>query len=89
MARYKALARGFDGRCIREEGDEFEFDGKPGKWMKLLSGDPVKDAPVNDFEATTKKDILAELADLGVLANPRDPKQFLYDLLQTEKAKKK
>lgn len=49
--RVKAIARGFDGTRIREEGEEFDFpdtvpavvngkktqlEQKPGKWMEVL-----------------------------------------------------
>lgn len=31
---YKAKARGYDGVKLREVGETFQFDGKPGKWME-------------------------------------------------------
>ena len=44
MAKYKAIARGFDG-LIREVGDEFEYEGKPGSWMQLIEEPkPAKEA---------------------------------------------
>ena len=40
-----ALRRGFDGKQIREGGEEFFFKGVLGDWMKE-AGDPIKeDAP--------------------------------------------
>lgn len=43
MATYKAIERGHDGKRIREEGETFEFDGKPGKWMeKVEPAEPKK-----------------------------------------------
>lgn len=47
MAKVKAIARGFDGIQIREEGEVFEFSGKLGKWMVVLdkeSEKPAKDS---------------------------------------------
>lgn len=54
MATYKAKERGYIGRII-EQGETFEFDGKPGKWMeevpseqkqKTEQGKSKKDAPI-------------------------------------------
>ncbi len=36
MAKYKAIKPGYDGIKVREAGEEFEFDGKPGSWMETL-----------------------------------------------------
>lgn len=35
--KYKALKRGFDGLKVREIGEEFNFLGKPGSWMKPVN----------------------------------------------------
>jgi hypothetical protein len=61
--RVKAIARGFDGTRIREEGDEFDFpdtvtavvngkkvqlEQKPGKWMEVLK--PAKGSKSADSQ---------------------------------------
>jgi hypothetical protein len=38
MPKYKALKKGYDGVKLREPGEVFEFDGKPGSWMQALDG---------------------------------------------------
>jgi hypothetical protein len=42
MATYKANQRGYIGRII-EQGEVFQFDGKPGKWMdKVETATPAE-----------------------------------------------
>ena len=36
MARYRANQLGFDGKQLREPGEEFDFDGKEAHWMDPL-----------------------------------------------------
>lgn len=50
MARYKALKQGYDGVKVREPGEEFEFEGKPGKWMKQVSGKAYADGKPQDVK---------------------------------------
>jgi hypothetical protein len=52
MARYRANKLGFDGKQLREPGEEFDFDGEPGHWMDAL-----------DASGRTKKDILAKASE--------------------------
>lgn len=52
MAKYKALKRGYDGSKVIEIGEEFEFSGKPGKWMELI--DDSKPAPKAQPKAEEK-----------------------------------
>lgn len=35
MRTYRAIQKGFDGVTIREPGETFQFEGKPGSWMEL------------------------------------------------------
>ncbi|XGC82040.1 hypothetical protein ACES2L_06025 [Bdellovibrio bacteriovorus] len=62
MALYIALQRGHDGIVIREKGEQFQFNGKPGKWMKLVS-DEKKAAPKKG-KATDKAEGNDENSDL-------------------------
>lgn len=39
MKKYVAIKKGFDGMVVREEGEVFPFEGKPGSWMKLAEGE--------------------------------------------------
>lgn len=41
MPRYRANKLGFDGKQLRESGEEFEFDGEPSHWMDRLD-DPSR-----------------------------------------------
>lgn len=70
MARYRANRQGFDGKVIREPGEEFDFDGAPGTWMESM-----------DATGLTKKDIIDKLNALGVDFNQRDAKDVLEKLL--------
>lgn len=47
--RYKATARGYCGVKIREPGEVFDFDGKPGSWMV-----PLKDAKAAEAKQEPK-----------------------------------
>ena len=49
MARYRANKTGFDGKQIREPGEEFDFDGAPAHWMDALdaSGGAREDVMAN------------------------------------------
>ncbi len=51
MARYRAIKRGFDGVKSREVDEEFEFSGKPGKWMQLVDEKPQPKAPAPKAES--------------------------------------
>lgn len=58
MGKYKAIARGYDNEKIREIGEEFDFDGVPGKWM-----DPVDAEAKKAFtEMKSKKHLRASKA---------------------------
>lgn len=70
MARYRANRQGFDGKVIREPGEEFDFEGAPGSWMESM-----------DSTGLTKKDIIDKLNALGVEFNVRDAKDVLEKLL--------
>ena len=48
MARYKAIARGYDGVKVREIDEVFEFEGPQGSWMEAL------DAPKQEVKAPSK-----------------------------------
>lgn len=51
----KATKRGFDGVKLREPGDTFEFEGKPGSWME-----PVKEEAAANTPAETQKETPAK-----------------------------
>ena len=54
MARYRANKIGFDGKQIREPGEEFEFDGAPSHWMDVV-----------DASDRAKKDTMAKSKETG------------------------
>jgi hypothetical protein len=54
MARYRANQLGFDGKQLREPGEEFDFDGKEADWM-----DPLDDS------GRSKKDVKDKLKEAG------------------------
>lgn len=41
----KAIKRGFDGVKLREPGETFEFEGKPGSWMEAVKEQADADTP--------------------------------------------
>lgn len=41
MARYRAIRQGFDGKVVREPGEEFDFDGEKGSWMEAIDDEPA------------------------------------------------
>lgn len=55
MAKVKAVKRGFDGKRVREIGEVFEFEGKPGSWMELVEEKkPAKPAKLDKVEEAVK-----------------------------------
>lgn len=86
--RYKALQDGHlnasvevvrNGKTINarniKAGDEFEFNGIKGKWMK----------PVESEENTmNKKEVMAKLRDLGIKFSNASPLEVLIALLPQE-----
>lgn len=36
MARVRAIEQGFDGLCVRNPGEEFEFNGAPAPWFEFV-----------------------------------------------------
>jgi hypothetical protein len=54
MAKYKAIARGWNLERVVEVGEIFEFEGKPGKWMVKVDETPA--SPVaHSVEKKAKK----------------------------------
>jgi hypothetical protein len=70
MARVRASRQGFDGKVIREPGEEFDFEGPLGSWMETM-----------DSTGLTKRDIIDKLNALGIGFNVRDAKDVLEKLL--------
>lgn len=59
MAKVKAVKKGFDGKRIREVGEVFDFEGKPGSWMEVVEekkpSKPVKEEKVEKPSRPVKK----------------------------------
>ncbi len=53
--KYQAIKRGFDGIVVREVGAVFEFEGKPGSWMKPVEEGAPAVAPVKEDRPPSKK----------------------------------
>jgi len=51
--QFKAIKKGFDGKKIRMAGEVFEYEGKPGKWMKEVGAAESKEA-VKSMKAKSK-----------------------------------
>ena len=55
MATVRAIAKVFIANAIREEGDVFEYDGPPNKYVEVVSGSvfaaPVAEAPTSEEAA--------------------------------------
>jgi hypothetical protein len=39
MPRYRAKEPGYDNVKLREVGEEFDFEGKPGPWMERVDAE--------------------------------------------------
>lgn len=44
--RVRATERGYDGRELREVGDQFDFDGKLGSWMEAAGPASLPEATI-------------------------------------------
>ena len=46
MPRYQALERCFIDNCLRNEGDIFEYEGPPKRYLVLVGGGAATPKPV-------------------------------------------
>lgn len=74
MAKYKAIARGYDGKRIIEVGEVFEFAGKRGKWMVPLEGEGGHEhKPQSHRKADVKDDTPVTTAETKPAVTPEVP----------------
>lgn len=53
MKKYIATKKGFAGRLI-EKGEVFEYEGKPGKWMKEYKKEVIEKSTQKEKSSTKK-----------------------------------
>ena len=86
MPIYRAKTKCFVGQSLREEGEEFEYNGVFCKHIELVSGsepelpvpsnttlDSAKDTPI-DYEAMTKRQLEAYGRTIGIELDRRKTK---------------
>ena len=94
MPIYRAKTKCFVGQSLREEGEEFEYNGDFCKHIELVSGsepelpvpsnttlDSKKDTPV-DYEAMTKRPLEAYGRTIGIELDRRATKNSLIQKLE-------
>jgi len=55
MAKMKAIKKGYDGKQIRNIGDVFDFEGKPGSWMQRVDEKAESGGPSKPEKPASKK----------------------------------
>lgn len=59
--KVRALRRGYDGKQIRDEGDEFEFAGPLGSWMEPIDADAPRRGPGRPPKSSTNASSVDEV----------------------------